>query len=421
MKLRSIFGVIALLLMLIISFLNSVIPASADAFADPAFTQVWNRTDQDVAIGKFNGSWIWGPEPRSARNEPYRESPGGQRLVQYFDKSRMEINNPSMNRNSEWFVTNGLLCKELVSGQMSLGDSLNESRNPAEVPVGGDLDSPVGPTYATFSRLASLNNDQRAQQKSGFVTETLNRQGQIGNSTSFPQRARYTFYENTLGHNVPDVFWNWMYGLSSRGVNWQYALGLPISEAYWSRFKIAGVEREVLVQLFERRALTFNPANDPIWQVEMGNIGLHYFTWRYGSAPVNTPAGIDAEESAFLNLINQYRAANGKGALTLNNNLNNVADWMSQDMAARNYFDHKDSQGRDPFQRMKDFGYNYRAAGENIAAGYQTAAQVFEGWKNSPGHNANMLNGAFTEIGIGRAYNAGSTFKWYWTTDFGSR
>ena len=44
-----------------------------------------------------------------------------------------------------------------------------------------------------------------------------------------------------------------------------------------------------------------------------------------------------------------------------------------------------------------------------------------DAWKNSPGHNQNMLDGSWTEIGIGRAYNSGSTYGWYWTTTFGSR
>lgn len=129
----------------------------------------------------------------------------------------------------------------------------------------------------------------------------------------------------------------------------------------------------------------------------------------------------DAEEKAFLTLINQYRKSKGKAALTLNQNLNNASNWMSSDMAGRNYFNHTDSQGRSPFQRMRVYGYNYRAAGENIAAGYTTASAVMAGWKASPGHNTNMLNSAFKEIGIARAYNPSSKYQWYWTTKFGSR
>ena len=132
-----------------------------------------------------------------------------------------------------------------------------------------------------------------------------------------------------------------------------------------------------------------------------------------GTAP-GAEAAQDSEEQAFLTLINDYRSQNGLGALSLNTQLNNSADWMSNDMAANNYFSHTDSLGRDPFQRMADFGYNYNTwKGENLAAGIDTAQGAFNLWKNSPGHNANMLNANFKVIGIARVYGAGSTYGWY--------
>jgi uncharacterized protein (TIGR03437 family) len=93
---------------------------------------------------------------------------------------------------------------------------------------------------------------------------------------------------------------------------------------------------------------------------------------------------------------------------------------MSGDMAAKNYFSHTDSQGRDPFVRMSAFGYNYQTyKGENLAAGYADPASTFNQWKNSASHNAAMLNGNYSVIGIARVYGGSSTYKWYWTTDFG--
>jgi uncharacterized protein YkwD len=129
---------------------------------------------------------------------------------------------------------------------------------------------------------------------------------------------------------------------------------------------------------------------------------------------------LDAEEAAFLKLINDYRAQNGVGPLQASLALTNAAQWMSDDMAAKNYFSHTDSLGRDPFVRMAAFGYGYPAwKGENIAAGYAAALDTFNQWKNSPGHNQNMLNPNYRVIGIGRTYNAGATYRYYWTTDFG--
>ena len=138
------------------------------------------------------------------------------------------------------------------------------------------------------------------------------------------------------------------------------------------------------------------------------------------STPTPTSGTLDAEESAFLNLINNYRQTNGLAPLKLNTTLTTASKWMSQDMASKNYFSHTDSLGRDPFQRMAAFGYTANTSkGENIAAGYQTATAVFDAWKASAGHNANMLSSSYTVIGIGRAYDARSTYGWYWTTDFG--
>ncbi len=136
--------------------------------------------------------------------------------------------------------------------------------------------------------------------------------------------------------------------------------------------------------------------------------------------PPDADAALDSEEQAFLNVINSYRQANGLRALSLNAKLNAAADWMSNDMAAKNYFSHTDSLGRDPFQRMADFGYDYNTwKAENLTAGIDAAQAAFDLFKASPGHDANMLNPNFKVIGIGRAYAAGSTYGWYWAADFG--
>jgi len=139
--------------------------------------------------------------------------------------------------------------------------------------------------------------------------------------------------------------------------------------------------------------------------------------------PVPTPVPaptLDAEEAAFCRTINDYRAQNGLGALRVSTSLRNAAKWDTTDMAQKNYFSHTDSLGRDPFQRMTAFGYNFSTAkGENIAAGNATAAATFAQWKASAGHNQNMLGSAYAVIGISRSYSAAATYGWYWTTDFG--
>jgi hypothetical protein len=129
---------------------------------------------------------------------------------------------------------------------------------------------------------------------------------------------------------------------------------------------------------------------------------------------------LDAEEAAFLTLINNYRAQNGRAPLKASYKLTRASIWKSKHMATNDYFDHNDLPiGRSWSARISDCGYNHGTyIGENIAAGYFYASNVFEGWRNSPGHNSNMLSTNFTSIGIGR-YQGPGVFGTYWTTVFG--
>ncbi len=130
---------------------------------------------------------------------------------------------------------------------------------------------------------------------------------------------------------------------------------------------------------------------------------------------------IDSEEQAFLGLINDYRRDSGLGPLALSTTLTKAAAWKSQHMASNSYFDHTDvGLGRSFTDRLSDCGYNENTwKGENIAAGNATGQAAFDQWRNSSGHNANMLNVNFNAIGIGRAHGANTPYGWYWTTEFG--
>ena len=93
----------------------------------------------------------------------------------------------------------------------------------------------------------------------------------------------------------------------------------------------------------------------------------------------------------------------------------------SKDMADQNYFEHDSLDGREFSDRMEDTGY--RGAfpwGENIQAGSETAEDATRSLMNSPDHCKNIMNSAYTVMGLGYAYNAGSTYRHYWTQDFGS-
>lgn len=132
-------------------------------------------------------------------------------------------------------------------------------------------------------------------------------------------------------------------------------------------------------------------------------------------------SNIDSEEQVFFGLINDYRRDRGLGPLALSASLTKAAAWKSQHMASNGYFDHTDAGlGRSFTDRLRDCGYTANTwMGENIAAGNGTGRAAFNQWRNSSGHNANMLNTNFNAIGIGRAYDADTTYGWYWTTEFG--
>jgi uncharacterized protein YkwD len=150
-------------------------------------------------------------------------------------------------------------------------------------------------------------------------------------------------------------------------------------------------------------------------------LALTTLSWA-GTAPVATAQegyAPDAEELAFVDLINGYRAGLGLGPLTLNYELGAAADYHSYDMAANNYFDHYLFDGTDPGTNLQNFGYTGYPWGETIASGMGTAQEVLIAWQNSPDHDASMRNPAFTEIGIGRAYSETSYYGWYWTATYG--
>ena len=130
---------------------------------------------------------------------------------------------------------------------------------------------------------------------------------------------------------------------------------------------------------------------------------------------------LDTTEQQFLTLINSYRAQNGRGALTVSTNLNRAAHWMGNDLGVNRYFSHTDSLGRSPSQRALDCDYP-AGAGENLAAGtnWTTAQAAFDAWRNSSGHNANMLNANYRQIGIARVFVSGSQYGYYWVTKFGT-
>jgi LPXTG-site transpeptidase (sortase) family protein len=308
-----------------------------------SFLQVWERSDYPVALGATQRSWYWGPAPFATFKETYAESPYSSRMVAYYDKGRMEITQPNSDRFSRWYVTKGLLVKEMVNGYYQLGDNSFQAAEPAQLPVSGDgpATNKISPTYASFQGLTGP-----ASRSFAPVGATLARSGQVSNdsalASNYPETAP-AYFDVILGHNIPGVFWRFMnlqgpVSIDHQLVNatvedWLYNFGLPLTEAYWTRSLVGGVEKDVLVQLFERRLLTYTPSNDPAYRVEMGNVGRHYFDWRYsnaasqpGPAPTFTQPPLRLSVPAIgVDTLIEYVATKADGSMDIPHNPFNVA------------------------------------------------------------------------------------------------
>ncbi|MGI8855801.1 MAG: hypothetical protein ACR2JW_08620 [Thermomicrobiales bacterium] len=257
---------------------------AAASYADPAFQTQWQQ-------GEAITPNFWGPLAGAGpgQQEPYVEATGGQRLVQYFDKGRMELTNGT--------VTNGLLATDIVKGQIQVGNNAFQPKASPAIPIAGDPDNP-GPTYAQLRTSAASLLAPTPTKPGAFVTMMIDASGNAvdgGGFAGISMTPPIGAYDGTTQHNVLGVFADY------RNTAGLAAIGLAISEPFRANVKVAGQQRTVLVQVFERRVLTYTSSNAPRFQVEMGNIGAHYYLWRYGqplssvqSAPNATTGGTAA-------------------------------------------------------------------------------------------------------------------------------
>ncbi len=118
------------------------------------------------------------------------------------------------------------------------------------------------------------------------------------------------------------------------------------------------------------------------------------------NAPATAPDNLSAMEEQMVQLVNSERSKAGAPALKANADLANMARVKSQDMINNGYFSHNSPTYGSPFDMMNTFGISFRTAGENIAMN-QSVEAAHASLMNSDGHRANILNPAFTQIGIG--------------------
>jgi len=134
-------------------------------------------------------------------------------------------------------------------------------------------------------------------------------------------------------------------------------------------------------------------------------------------------------ETEVIRLTNVERAMGGccgdegcfspSSSLQMDDRLTSSARAHAFDMVEQMYFDHASLDGRSPFDRMREAGFRGCAMGENIAAGQATPETVVEGWRDSPGHCANMLAPVFERIGVGYRPAPELDTRHFWVQNFG--
>ncbi|HEY3046140.1 MAG TPA: CAP domain-containing protein [Polaromonas sp.] len=171
-----------------------------------------------------------------------------------------------------------------------------------------------------------------------------------------------------------------------------------------------------------------------VTQGELTEAGFHQRgtqTWMVLAAPFSPPSTAQAGgvQARVLALVNEARArprrcGNDSFAaarpLRLNATLRDVADAHAADMARHSYFSHTGRDSSHVDGRASRVGYPWRAIGENIAAGQMQAEAAVQGWLNSPGHCANIMSPAYTEMGAAFAVNNRSDAGIYWVQVFGA-
>ncbi len=172
-------------------------------------------------------------------------------------------------------MTNGLLATELTGDEIQIGDAATRYQPAPDLPIAGDPDNP-GPTYAQLRvRALALFNPATPQPVGSPVTTVVDASGNLRAGGDLVDSATLILaFDAATKHNVPGGFARYRdkVGLA--------AIGYAIAEPFLARVRVAGAGHPVMVQLFQRRVLTYTPENPVPYRVEMGNIGQHYNAWR---------------------------------------------------------------------------------------------------------------------------------------------
>lgn len=153
------------------------------------------------------------------------------------------------------------------------------------------------------------------------------------------------------------------------------------------------------------------------WLEKSHTVQIRTGTANPSPSPSLPPSERNAFEQRVFELVNEERQKQGLSPLVWNDGLAAVARAHSKDMNDRAFMAHENPDGLSPFDRMKNQGIRYSRAAENIAAGQPSPEAVMNGWMNSSGHRANILNPNLTTLGVG-FYKGDGPYRYYWTQCF---
>ena len=135
----------------------------------------------------------------------------------------------------------------------------------------------------------------------------------------------------------------------------------------------------------------------------------------FGANPVfpqTPPEPLDHE--AAVRDLNAYRASHGLSPVRLDIKLNTASEIHAADLAQAGIISHEGTDGSTHGDRVHRVGYNFVIAGENVATGQRSWEDVFQAWKDSPGHNANLLREDVSDFGIALVFEPKTTYSTYW-------
>jgi uncharacterized protein YkwD len=139
----------------------------------------------------------------------------------------------------------------------------------------------------------------------------------------------------------------------------------------------------------------------PVFAVLLSGIVLNTWVGRQDHSVLGYSTNVSPQ--VLLAETNGDRVTNHESALQLNDKLTAAAQAKADDMVKRNYWSHVTPDGRQPWSFVVAAGYQYEAAGENLAYGFGNSSQIMTAWMNSPEHRANIMDPDYQDVGFATA------------------